>query len=47
MIRVFRQLRPLSLGNRLFVMSNNEVELAKLAAEAQKVSIINDSINLN
>merc|ERR1739838_789325 len=23
-------------GNRLFVMSNNEVELAKLAAEAQK-----------
>ena len=32
-----QSLRPLSLGNRLFIMSNNEVELAKLAAEAQKV----------
>ena len=40
MIRLFRQLRPLSLGNRLFIMSNNEVELARLAAEAQKVSFI-------
>ena len=38
MLRNFRFLRRISLGSR--ILMSNEVELAKLAAEAQKVSLV-------